>query len=201
MKSLFILWNLVLLLSAGNSLASTPPPGPMPDPMVYRQFTLKIRKAASFFVPVPTTDMHFNYQLEFGAPIYSEPKIQEFAPNPEHPERVYRFFWDRIFVKDGSHMILNGEQVPLTCIFVQGQDNRWAADPNPLFPEFLMKVMLVANDFQCVGPIRPNWPLDGGKKENWDTYIEYTVRDPTIMLPQDALLRYRWNGFHSVLLK
>ena len=58
----------------------------------------------------------------------------------------------------------------------------------------------MANDFSCQGPIRPGWPRTGGNKENWDTYLHYEIRDPTIMLPQDALIRYRWNETKAVLI-
>ena len=64
-----------------------------------------------------------------------------------------------------------------------------------------MRVYLVANDYSCTGPINPGWPDNGGKEETWDTYVYFEIRDPTIMLPVEAHLRYRWNEYKSVLVK
>ena len=114
----------------------------------------------------------------------------------------FRSFWDRILFTDDSFININGEKLPLTCIFIIGQDNRFT-DPkmnSPLLPEFILKVYLVANDYSCQGPMKPGWPATGGRQENWNSYIYYEVRDPTIMLPVDAKLRYRWNDYNVVLI-
>ncbi len=113
-----------------------------------------------------------------------------------------RLFWDRILVKDGSFVMINGEKLPLTCVVLSGQDNRFA-DPksiSPLIPEFVLKIYFVANDFSCQGPLKPGWPETGGREENWDTYLYYEIKDPTIMLPVDAKIRYKWNEFNVTLV-
>jgi hypothetical protein len=102
-------------------------------------------------------------------------------------------------LKDGSVLKLGDEQLPLTCIHVSGQDNRFSGKKTPLIPDLIFKIIFVANDFSCSGPITPGWPESGGRKEAWSTYLFYVVKDPTIMLPVDAKIRYRWNEFEAVL--
>ena len=197
------MWSiLALALSALALAAPNPNLPPKPGPDYYRDLTKRIRTEAQFKVPFPGADQYFDYKFELGEPIYPEVKLGDYVINPEKPLFQFRYFWDRIFVKDGSRVHFNGLDLPITCIFVQGQDNRWASEhQNPLFAEMILKITLVVNDFQCVGPINPNWPQNGGKKENWDTFIQYSVKDPTIMLPVDAEIRYRWNEFQAVLVK
>lgn len=193
----------LLITVFGSQLWAAKKP-PKPDPAFYRQMVLRVRAEGSFKVPMPSGSMPFDYKFEFGDPIYKEPMTSDLAYDVNQPNgpNVIRLFWDRIWLKDGSYATIEGEQVPLTCIFVSGQDNRYTGAPiSPLFPEFVVKVYLVANDIGCQGPIRPGWPKTGGKKENWDTYIHYEVRDPTIMLPVDTILRYRWNEFPAILVK
>lgn len=170
------------------------------DLLYYRNLTLSLRTDAVFKVPQINQDQLYDYSLAIGSPIYAQPMVSDVSVI-DQPDKFMRSFWDRIFLKDGSKVVINGEEIPLTCIFVSGQDNRYAGEPNPLIPQFIMRVYLVANDFSCVGPINPGWPDNGGKKETWDTYVYYEVRDPTIMLPVEAKLRYRWNEFHSILVR
>lgn len=171
-----------------------------PDESYYRDLTLKIRQAGVFSVPSPGTQSLISYNFEFGDPVYSKPMMGDYHIGTD-PNYFYRTFFDRILFKDGSFVEVNGEKLPLTCIFINGQDNRYSNEkPSPLLPEFVLKVYLVANDFSCQGPIKPGWPETGGKEENWDTYIYFEIRDPTIMLPTEAKLRYRWNEFHMVLV-
>lgn len=170
------------------------------DAKYYRELSLTLRKSAQFKVPLLNQDQIYDYQLEFGDPVYLEPIIND-TVLINNPAKFYRSFWDRIFLKDGSRIILNGEEIPLTCVFISGQDNRFSGNTDPRFPQFIMRVYLVANDFSCVGPINPGWPSNGGKEETWDTYIYYEIKDPTIMLPIEAKIRYRWNEFHSVLVR
>ena len=167
------------------------------DIAAYRQLTMKIRSEASFEVPAIGTKHRFEYKFEFAEPIYPEPIAHEYLI----AERTYRNFWDRIFLKDGSRLIVNDEEIPLTCIFVSGQDNRFNGLADPRFPEFIMRIYLVANDYTCTGPINPSWPANGGKKEMWDTYVHYEVKDPTIMLPMEPMIRYRWNEFKAIWVK
>ena len=172
-----------------------------PDAQFYRDLTLKIRKSVEFSIPFPGVQSSINYSFDFDQPVYEVPMINDTQFNSNDPY-FYRIFFDRILFKDGSYLEVNGERLPLTCIFISGQDNRFADKKlySPLIPEFVLKVYLVANDFSCQGPIKPGWPETGGNKENWDTYLYYEIKDPTIMLPMDAKLRYRWNEYHVVLV-
>jgi hypothetical protein len=173
------------------------------DPEVvkyYRDLTLRIRSSAEFKVPMIGSDQTYSYELKFADPVYKDPMVGDLVLGND-PTKFYRSFFDRIMLKDGSYALINGEQIPLTCIFINGQDNRNSGNTDPRFPQFIMKVYLVANDFSCVGPINPGFPSNGGKEEAWDTYLYFEVRDPTIMLPVEAKIRYRWNEFHSVLVK
>jgi hypothetical protein len=176
------------------------PKVPVEAQRFYRDMILQIRDQGSFRVPMPNGDLPFSYKFEWSDPIYQLPVVNDTSVDMDHPKLFWREFWDRIGLKDGSYALINGEQVPLTCVVVQGQDNRYAGRASPLIPEFILTVYLVANDYTCQGPIRPGWPQTGGRKENWDTYIKYEVRDPTIMLPVDPLLRYRWSEFNGYLV-
>lgn len=167
----------------------------------YRELTLKIRTSGEFKIPILLSqNSNFSYKLELGDFIYKAPIVSD-TDSSLGEGLFYRNFWDRVFLKDGSSITLNGEEIPLTCIFVSGQDNRFSGNMTPLFPQFFLKIYLVANDYTCTGPLNPNWPSSGTKKENWDTYLYYEVRDPTIMLPTEIKLRYRWNELHPILVK
>lgn len=194
-KVLFIV--LTVLISA-SALAKPS----QADLQFYRELTNKIRSEATFKVPMPDgRDMLYDYKFEWGDAIYPEPIVSDIDVGYDRPGKFWRSFFDRIWLKDGSYVKLAGEQVPLTCVFVSGQDNRYSGNNSPLFPQFIMRIYVVANDYTCKGPLRPGWPETGGRKENWDTYVHYEVRDPTIMLPVETGLRYRWNEFTSILVK
>lgn len=171
-----------------------------PGPQFYRDLTLKIRNQAAFMVPFPGMQSAINYSFQFGQPVYREPLMNDMKMGSEN-SYFFRSFWDRILFNDDSYLLINGEKLPLTCVFVIGQDNRFLdKNSSPLLPEIILKIYLVANDYSCQGPIKPGWPETGGQKENWDTYLHYEIRDPTIMLPVEAKLRYRWNEYNVVLV-
>lgn len=195
MKKLFLL-GLFFVQITGQALANPTPE----DLSYYRQLTNAIRTQAQFKVSLINQDVFYDYLLEIGEPVYNEPIVSD-LPIMDQSDKFYRNFWDRIYLKDGSRVVINGEEVPLTCIFISGQDNRYAGVNDPRFPQFIMKIYLVANDFTCVGPKNPGWPNNGGKEETWETYLYYEVKDPTIMLPAEAKIRIKWNEFKSVLVK
>lgn len=174
------------------------------DKAFYRGLTQSIREFAKFQIPLPgQPGVEFSYELEFDQPLWPDPIIGDTLAGygQEASEgRFYRSFYDKIFLKEGSVLKLNGEEIPLTCVFVAGQDNRFSGDMSPIFPQFVMKVYVVANSYTCEGPLRRGWPETGGKEEAWDTYLYFEIRDPTIMLPTENKLRFRWNEYHSVLI-
>ncbi|UOF01364.1 hypothetical protein [Bdellovibrio reynosensis] len=190
----------ILSISPSQASHASVPEKTVETAQDYRNLTLKVRTAAEFMVPFPGMKSSITYSFEFAEPAYQLPIISDIHM-ASSPVYFYRNFWDRIFFKDGSYMEINGERLPLTCMFISGQDNRYGQkDSSPLFPEFVIRVYLVANDYSCQGPKKPGWPEVGGKEENWDTYIHYEIKDPTIMLPVDAKIRYRWNEFNMVLV-
>jgi hypothetical protein len=194
-QALFGLAALSLFPALG--LADTPPVDPA---TLYRSLTLKVRAQGSFKVPMPNgADMPFSYKLAFGAPLFSQALFSDFFMGPDTTQFV-RDFWDKIALQDGSYLMLGNDPVPLTCIFIRGDDNRFAHKDTPLIPDFLLRVYLVANDFSCTGPINPGWPGNGGRKETWDTYLYFEVRDPTIMLPTETKVRVRWNELPAVFV-
>lgn len=200
MKKLILAILLVgpLLVSA-NHLPI--PDKKVPGPDFYRDLTYKIRSKVEFEIPFPGVKSTVNYFLTWDTPAYEIPILGDYHINGDKDPHFYRNFYDRIFTKAGSYIEINGEKLPLTCVFVNGQDNRFAGGkPTPLLPDYVFKIYFVANDFSCQGPIKPGWPTTGGKEENWDTYIYYEIRDPTIMLPTDAKIRYRWNETHMILV-
>lgn len=171
----------------------------------YRDMILRIRTQAEFKIPMPANgDMPFNYKLEFDQPKWKEIIVSDLPITGAEFNRTGKFFrnfWDKIFLKEGSYLEVGGERIPLTCIHVAGQDNRFSGKTGPLLPDFILKIIFVANDWTCSGPLNPGWPENGGKKEAWESYVHYEVRDPTIMLPVEAGLRFRWNEFAAVLVK
>ena len=190
---------LLLLLTPFNGKAeATSLPS---NPMEYRNYSLSIRPEGKFKIAMPSgSDLVFEYHFDMGEAVYEKPIIGD-IDSPSDSGIIYRSFWDKIWLKDGSFMKIGGEEVPLTCIFVDGRDNRSAGFDSPLIPQLLFRITLVANDYTCTGPINPTWPSGGGKQEMWDTYVRFDVRDPTIMLPVDARLRYRWNEFSAIFVK
>jgi hypothetical protein len=199
MKYIFPLFAIFLSFTAAAAREATPQ-----EKMFYREMVLKIRPEAEFKVPMPANgDLHFNYKFELAEPKWKEPITAEMSTTDDTTKRgkFIRYFWEKVFLKEGSYIEVGGERIALTCINVEGQDNRFSGRAGPLLPEFIMKFKIVANDWTCTGPLNPGWPGNGGRKESWDTYIQYSVKDPTIMLPVEADLRYRWNEFGAILVK
>lgn len=199
MKQFFAVITFLCLSSIQAFAEATPK-----EKQFYRDMILKIRTKAEFKVPMPDRgDLHFRYQLQFDTPKWKEPVTNDsyFYGDGPDKNKFIRFFWDKIFLKEGSYLEVGGEQIPLTCIHVSAQDNRFSGKSGPLIPDFILKIIFVANDWTCQGPINPGWPSNGGKKEAWETNLHYSVKDPTIMLPVDAGLRYRWSEFEAVLVK
>lgn len=196
------IFSLILLICIGSFAHHQSMPGQkIPGTDFYRDLTLQIRPQAEFEIPMPGIKSSIIYFLNWDKPAYEVPILGDMHIKGDKDPHFYRSFYDRIFTKHDSYIEINGEKLPLTCVFVDGQDNRFAGnDPSPLFPDFVLKIYFVANDFSCQGPIKPGWPTTGGKEENWDTYIYYEIRDPTIMIPTEAKLRYRWNEYHMVLV-
>jgi hypothetical protein len=171
----------------------------VPPPQYYRDLIKTVRTKGSFKVFLPNGQaLPFSYELTVGEPKGRDPIIAD-LPSITQPGKFEREFYDKIYLKDGSVLKLGDEQLPLTCIHVSGQDNRFSGKKTPLIPDLIFKIIFVANDFSCSGPITPGWPESGGRKEAWSTYLFYVVKDPTIMLPVDAKIRYRWNEFEAVL--
>lgn len=181
-----------------RSLHSEEGPLPSGTPESYREFIQRIRPFSGFLADIPIEGGFLvNYSFEWGEPEKEAPTLSDIYLSPTSPY-FYRTFIDRIFLKDGSTLKIGKESVPLTCLFIFGQDNRFSGKTSPLIPDFLLRVYLVANDFSCTGPLNPAWPAATARKENWNTYLYYEVRDPTIMLPVESRIRYRWNEFNLV---
>jgi hypothetical protein len=191
---------IISLISLGIlKLAKAVPFPAAPQPMFYRDLTLKIRDNVAFEVVLPGVKSTITYQFAWDTPAIKLPLLGDTHLNDKQPYFL-RIFFDRMYTKSDSFIEINGEKLPLTCVFVSGQDNRFMK-PNqtPLLPNFVLKVYIVANDFSCQGPLKPGWPATGGREENWDTYIYYEIRDPTIMLPTEAKVRYHWNETAMIL--
>lgn len=166
-------------------------------PIDYRNLILTLKTASRFEVNIPGNPVELNYALAWDTPALDLPVIVD-APLFGKAGLFGRSFWDKIFLESESHIQIGNEYVPLTCIYVDGQDNRWADRSTPMIPEFLLKVYLVANDFSCTGPLNPGWPMSGGREENWSTYLYFEIKDPSAMIPMEAKLRYRWNEWAAV---
>lgn len=185
--------NLLGLALAPSALAD-----PGQDAKFYRELTFKVRPQGSFRILNPgSPGQPLFYSLSFGAPRFDQPLMADF-PLSADGSRFYRHFWDKILLLDGSYLMVGDEKLPLTCIYISGQDNRFSQKDSPLTPDFILRVYLVANDFSCTGPINPGWPSNGAKKETWNTFLYFEIRDPTIMLPADTEIRYRWAELPAV---
>lgn len=203
-------FNLIPVFTAcallfGLNTAEAKPPKPvlekLPNAQYYRDLTMRIRKSGVFQYPsVDGKGTQISYQMEVGEPSYAEPKLSDASFDIMDLRKIWRLFWDRVYLKDGSYMQIGEDKIPLTCIWVSGWDNRANGNQTPLVPKVVMRVMLVANDYTCQGPVRPGWPETGGKKDAWDTYLHFEVKDPTIMLPQDASVRFRGGSFSLILI-
>lgn len=168
------------------------------DEKLYRILSQKIRPSSTFIIPIPSQNNNeFSYEFLVDYALWENPKVYAF-PLEIGSDKFYKHFWDKLFLKDGSYLQMGEEQVPLTCIYVAGQDNRYSKD-TPLIPDFILKVYLVANDYSCNGPINPNWP-NSGNREMWDTYLYFEIKDPTIMLPVNIKIRHRWLELPAVLV-
>ena len=173
----------------------------MPAPSYYRDMVLRTRKTATFSLPLPgNRSIDIKYGFEWDRPQKMAPDVFR-LDDIINPGKFDVNFWDRIFTTAESEFSFdNSDFLPLTCVFVSGQDNRFSNKTSPLIPDYVFKVYVVANDFSCTGPINPGWPGNGRPKENWETYLYYEIRDPTVMLPTNAIFTYRRNAFNVVLL-
>ena len=168
-------------------------------PEDYRALSLQLRDHSTFKVPQLSGDIPFRYELNWADFKWPEPITTNWGLDSKN-KTYFRMFFEKVFAKPGSFIEIGSERLPLTCVFVDGQDNRFSGTNMPALPDFVLKVYVVANDFSCDGPINQGFPSNGGKQELWDSYIYFEVRDPTIMLPMNVKLRYRWNEYESVLV-
>ena len=202
MKMKLFLSSLVFTIASGMAVSqaatAASPKMKAPGPAFYREFTMRIQNKGTFRVFMPDgRHSDINYEFEFGEPVYPEVMMGDYLVETGK-SYFYRNFYDRILVKDGSFIEIGGEKLPLTCVVVAAQDNRFSGPKSPVIPDYIFKIHLVANDFACQGPVRPGWPNSGGRKENWDTFLHFEVKDPTIMLPTDTEVRYRWNEYNAI---
>lgn len=190
---------LMVTVSACATVVRAGAAAPPADLDFYLNLSKRVRTEGRFEVPVPgAVRQGFGYSLKMGDAIFPQPIISDFHLNDG--SLFFRSFWEKIALQDDSYLEISGERIPLTCIFVSGQDNRFSGNSSVLFPEFVLKIYLVANDYTCTGPINPGWPSNGAPRETWDTYLYYEVKDPTIMLPVEVKLRYRRNEMPAVLI-
>lgn len=167
----------------------------------YRQLTKTVRPHSEFQITLPNGQLlDFSYQLELTEALYNNPLISSLHLGSGDNDFSISF-WDKVFTSENSSLNIGNEKLPITCIYIHGQDNRQINDLSPLFPQFLMEVYIVVGNYTCTGPINPGWPANGGKKELWDTYIHYKIKDPTIMLPTETVLRLRWNEYNAYLTR
>lgn len=171
------------------------------DPEAYRKLVLAVRPKGTFQIPLSSgkEGALISYAFKLGEPRFEKPLFSPFFLNGE-TDRYYVDFWDKIALEDGSQLSVNGDLIPLTCLYVKGHDNRFSKKDSPLIPDFTLSVYLVANDYTCTGPINPGWPSNGLKQETWDTYVYYEIKDPTIMLPTEVKVRYRWEERPLILV-
>lgn len=195
MRLLLTMW-LLLVFSTASFARPTPPhkkPNENDLKKHYRSLIMRVRTEGEFKVAMPDRgDLVFKYKMQLDEPKYAETIVT--------PIWGYYEFWDKIFLKEGSYIELGGEQIPLTCIHVAGRD--LGLDKNkPEIPQYMIRFFFVANDWTCTGPINPNYPKFSTRKDAWDTYLHYDVKDETIMLPTEPGLRYRWNEYEAVLVR
>lgn len=164
---------------------------------IYRDLSLKVRDQLTMKLSTPFQTDEVSYTLQKGLPLYAVPAINDLFLSPGSTQFI-RSFWDKISLQDTSTFSVGTENIPLTCIYIEGHDNRFSGKTGPLIPDFALKAYLVANDYTCTGPINPQWPTSSTRKEAWDTYIYFEIRDPTIMLPTDITIRYRWQEFKAM---
>ncbi len=181
-----MLLSFVIVLIATNIYAAE-------SPQAYRNYVLALPAAMNFSAITPLGTAEVSYSLKWEAPLIALPAMSAYPSLGGDPNKNFIEFFDRIALTPDSVIKIGELTLPLTCIWVHGQDNREVDDQNPLIPKQVYRYILVANDFSCTGPINPGWPENGLKKEMWDTYIEILIKDLTIYRPAEATLRYRWN--------
>lgn len=163
----------------------------------YRELVSRARSGGTFQVTLPEGGGYqFSYRFEAGRPMAGAPLVADFPLSAVGP-RAISVFWDRILASGDSYLRVGGEDIPLTCVYVEGQDNRRAETGTPTLPELVLRVYFVANDFSCTGPVNPLWPIFSSRRETWETYLTYEVRDPTIMLPVMPTLVLRDNRYRA----
>lgn len=162
------------------------------EPGFYRELTHRLSTVGSFTINMVGAKQHIHFKYSLAKPIYAEPIVSDARLGLE-PRYFFRAFWDRIFLAEGSYLEMDGERLPLTCIFINGQDNRYANISDPRIPQVLMRIYLVTKDKTCVGPMNPNYPHDGTIPETWDNYLYYELKHPETLVPNGARLRRNWN--------
>jgi hypothetical protein len=181
----------VLFLSSAQASAVASFASENPDLVAeYRRDVLAIPAQMKFEVRSPLGSAEVSYQLTWDEPAALLPETSRF-PSLSSPDAYFIEYYDRIFLAPGSQMNVGSRVLPLTCIWVHGQDNRPWITFDPLIPLKVMRILLVANDFACEGPFNPGWPGNGKPKETWDTYIEIQLKDLALYRPSHSSLRFR----------
>lgn len=163
------------------------------SPAFYRNQVLALPACMSFEAPTPLGSAKISYKFTWGDPAIAQPFVGVLPVLGSDVNGKYIEFYDRIYLAPDSVLNVNGKKIPLTCAWVHGQDNSEIDNNDPLVPKQLLRILLVANDFSCTGPVNPGWPGNGQRKETWDTYLDLMIKDLTIYRPADARLRYRWS--------
>ena len=194
----FLLFFKVFLVHAAEQQA--------PPPEFYRGLNLTLRPSAKFKLPLPSPagagEIQIQYRFQWGDPLWKQPDITDVSMVLGTVASVpifVRNFVDKIFLREDSVLKVGGEELPLTCVYIDAKDNRFSGKNTPLIPDFFFSVYLVVGSFDCQGPINPGWPFNGKERELWNTYLYYEIRDPTLMLPTAVKLRYRSNEYSLVL--
>jgi len=110
------------------------------------------------------------------------------ALGPARPGAVYRHFYDRIGVAEGSTITgvgTDAEPVPIDCVYVHGSDYRYSGHTYPEVPPMRLRVYLIANDPACRGPkwIALDPPYKTYRSKSW---LFFEVEDTATMQPRNA---------------
>jgi hypothetical protein len=164
-----------------------------PGDLFYRDLLKTLRRTGTFKVSLPAmAPIPLSYRVTVSRPKTAKPVLIDI--NAGEGGRFLRQVFDKLFFDDNSVLKIGDDELPLTCVHLDGQDNRFTGPKSPLTPDFILRIFLVANDYSCTGPLNQD-PSLGPVGPTWDTFLYYEVRDPSTMFPINARLHYRGNNF------
>lgn len=208
--SVWVFWSFLF----GNAVYSSDIPSIKPDELAripsrtperefYRRLFLNIPREGNFSLELPGfgKSTEIQYKFDWNSPLLDLTKLDLKGSE----KSMHRIWEDRVMtVRNASWLTIEGlsqGKLPITCVYVFGQDTlNPKGKPND-FPRFILKVQLVINDNDCKGPVETKPDVYVTNTDLWETALTFQLRGDgatNLMYPIEPKLRYLRNEFFLI---